>query len=87
MSCNKIIHNEFKNMGQLVCDFCNVKLVDDMIVKLEDPCCEKMHLVTDDGMYICVKCGVGRGYNAAPEYTEEKKECVYKKVSYCKHGK
>ena len=41
MSCDSEIHNELKEMGQLVCDFCDLKLVDDIIVKQEDPCCKK----------------------------------------------
>ena len=41
MSCDSEIHNELKEMGQFACDFCDVKLVDDIIVKQEDPCCKK----------------------------------------------
>ena len=66
----KIIHDEFKNVGQLVCDFCDVKLVDNIIVKQEDPCCEKMNLIKDDGMNICKECGVVYGYDVAPEYND-----------------
>ena len=33
ISCDSEIHNELKDMDELFCDFCNVKLVDDIIVK------------------------------------------------------
>ena len=41
MSCNKGIHNVLKKMGQLMCDFCDLKLVDNEIVVNDEMCCEK----------------------------------------------
>ena len=41
MSCDSEIHNELTEMGQLVCDFCDVKLVDNEIVVKDEMCCEK----------------------------------------------
>ena len=84
MSCDSEIHNTLKEMGQSVCNFCDVKLVDDIIVKQEDLCCEKMDLIKDDGMNVCQNCGVVNGYDLqAPyiDYNEDmykirKKACI-----------
>ena len=45
MTCNKIIHNEIKDMGQIFCDFCDLKLADN-IWKQDDSHCEKMNFFT-----------------------------------------
>ena len=69
MSCNSIIHDELKAMGNSICDFCDVKLVDD-ILKQEDPCCEKIDLIKDDGMNVCKNCGVVNGYDLQAPYID-----------------
>ena len=78
MSCDSEIHDALKEMDQLVCDFCDVKLVDDIIVKQEDPCCEKMDLIQDNGMNVCKSCGVVNGYDLQPPYVDFY-ENMYKK--------
>ena len=69
MNCNSIIHDELKAMGNSICDFCDVKLVDD-ILKQEDPCCEKIDLIKDDGMNVCKNCGVVNGYDLQDPYID-----------------
>ena len=41
MSCDSEIHDVQIEIGQSVCDFCGIKLVDNIIGKQEDPCCKK----------------------------------------------
>ena len=69
MSCNSVIHDELKAMGNSISDFCDVKLVDD-ILKQEDPCYEKIDLIKDDGMNVCKNCGVVNGYDLQALYID-----------------
>ena len=99
---NKIIHNSLKDeMNKSYCYFCGVKLVDDIIVKQEDSCCERMDTIKDNGMNICKTCAVVNGYDLQPPYIDFYKNMykirrksiyiyiyiyIYKKISYYKYG-
>ena len=86
--CDKIISNFLKDeMNENYCDFCDVKLVDNIIVKQKDPCCKnKMALNKDNDMNCCKSCGVVNGNDLQPPYIDfhenkykfKKKICVLK---------
>ena len=50
MYCNDVIHNELKDMGEVTCDFCYEKIVDDTdeIVRKETYCCNNIELINDN---------------------------------------
>lgn len=70
MNCDQIIHDELKEMSQLYCDFCDLKLEDNVLKKEEGDCCENMELIKDDGMNVCINCGLVDGYDLVNEYIE-----------------
>ena len=55
-----IVYSFLKDeMNESYCDFCDVKLVDNIIVKQEDPCYKnKMALVKGNGVNCYKSCGV-----------------------------
>ena len=73
MNCNKDIHDELKESGEISCPFCDQKLEDsnekpkDRLVK-NDLCCDDQYIINDDGMLACLSCGVVQGYNYVKEY-------------------
>ena len=56
------IYNELRRLVNQFVIFVDVKLVDDIIVKQENPCCEQMDLIKDNGMNVCKSCGVVNDY-------------------------
>ena len=73
MNCNKELHDELKESGDVVCPFCDQKLEDsnekpqDRLVKYYS-CCDNQYIINDDGMLACLSCGVVQGYNYVKEY-------------------
>ena len=73
MNCNKELHDELKESGDIVCPFCDQKLEDskekpqDRLVKYYS-CCDNQYIINDDGMLACLSCGVVQGYNYVKEY-------------------
>ena len=73
MNCNKDIHDELKELGEISCPFCDQKLEDsnekpqDRLVKYYS-CCDNQYIINDDGMLACLSCGVVQGYNYVKEY-------------------
>ena len=73
MNCNKELHDELKESGDIVCPFCDQKLEDsnekplDRLVKYE-LCCDNQYIINDDGMLACLSCGVVQGYDYVKEY-------------------
>ena len=73
MNCNKDIHDEMKELGEISCPFCDQKLEDsnekpqDRLVKYYS-CCDNQYIINDDGMLACLSCGVVQGYNYVKEY-------------------
>ena len=58
-------------MGHLACDFCYL-ILEDKILKQEDPCCENKELVKDDGMNVCQNCCIAivDSYDFKTDYIE-----------------
>ena len=77
MCCDSEIHDALKEMDQSVCDFCDIKLVDNIIVKQEDLCCKNMDLIKDNGMNVCKNCGVVDCYDLQGPYIDNN-ENMYK---------
>ena len=75
MNCNKELHDELKESGDIVCPFCDQKLEDsnekpqDRLVKYYS-CCDNQYIINDDGMLVCRSCGIGQGYNYVKEYVD-----------------
>ena len=73
MNCNKELHDELKESGDIVCPFCNQKLEDsnekpqDRLVKYYS-CCDNQYIINDDGMLACLSCGIVQGYKSSVEY-------------------
>ena len=72
MNCNKDIHDELKESGEISCPFCDKNLDSnekpkDRLVK-NDLCCDDPYIINDDGMLACLSCGVVQGYNYVKEY-------------------
>ena len=73
MNCNKELHDELKESGDIVCPFCDQKLEDsnekpqDRLVKYYS-CCDNQDIIKDNGMSVCQICGVVQGYDYVKEY-------------------
>lgn len=67
--CSECIHDELKEMGYLVCYFCDRNMVDSR-VKIDEPCCESRELIDDNGIVLCIRCGVVDSYNFASTYVD-----------------
>ena len=66
MYCNSVLHNEFKNMMEVMCPFCNQQMVE--VDKVVEPCCSEQDMETVDGTNTCINCGLVDGYNYVAEY-------------------
>ena len=93
MNCNSKIHDEFRNMGEFNCPFCDIKLEDsdekpqDRLAKY-DLCCDCQDIINNDGMIVCRSCGIVQGYETAREYVdfyENKYRMKRKSVYYRKY--
>ena len=74
MNCNKELHDELINCGEISCPFCDKNLDSnekpkDRLVK-NDLCCDNQDVINEDGMLVCQICGVVQGYNIASEYVD-----------------
>ena len=63
MSCNSELHNEFNNMIEVICPFCNQEIA--KVDKVVELCCDKMD-VNDENT--CINCGVVNGDVYTKEY-------------------
>ena len=70
MNCNKELHDELKESGDIVCPFCDQKLEDSNEKPKKDLCCDNQYIINDDGMLACLSCGVVQGYNYVKEYVD-----------------
>ena len=70
MNCNKDIHDELKESGDIVCPFCDQKLEDSLEKPKDLECCVEQDFITTDGMQVCRSCGVVQGYNYVKEYVD-----------------
>ena len=75
MNCNKELHDELKESGDIVCPFCDQKL-EDSNEKPQDRlakyylCCDNQYIINDDGMLACLSCGIVQGYESSVEYVD-----------------
>ena len=53
MSCNLILHDEFLNMGEIICLFCDKQLT--TLPNTVDPCCSEQDMNVKN---TCINCGV-----------------------------
>ena len=91
MNCNKELHDELKESGDIVCPFCDQKLEDsnekpqDRLVKYYS-CCDNQYIINDDGMLACLSCGIVQGYNYVKEYVNfyENRHRFVRKSVYCR---
>ena len=53
--CDKTIHEELINIGDNICPFCEIVLIN--VEQIEYKCCEKKLLYDVDGIKVCIFCG------------------------------
>ena len=70
MYCNKELHDELKESGDIVCPFCDEKIKDSNKITKDDECCDNQDVINENGMQVCRSCGVVQGYNYAKEYVD-----------------
>ena len=70
MNCNKDIHDELINCGEISCPFCDQELEDYDEKPKDNECCCNQDIVDDQGMRVCRSCGVVQGYNYVKEYVD-----------------
>lgn len=70
MNCDLVIHDKFKNMGELTCPFCDQQVKEYVSVKKDEPCCENKELINDVGMIVCQNCGVADSHNLVSGYID-----------------
>ena len=68
MSCISQIHNEFMDIGESICPFCDQLLEEGE--KVFDLCCNDQDLEHNNGMKICLNCGSVHGYDNVNEYID-----------------
>ena len=68
MNCNKELHNELKESGDVVCPFCD-EIIQDRSVENE-LCCDCQDIINGNGMNVCKSCGVVQGYDIASQYVD-----------------
>ena len=66
MSCDLEIHEELKNIREPTCPFCDRLLVE--VDKVVEPCCSEQDVVNENGMNVCMNCGLVCGYDYVDEY-------------------
>ena len=69
MDCNIDIHDELKELGDISCPFCDQNLDSNEKPRLAkyELCCDCQDIINDDGMSVCLSCGVVQGYNYVKE--------------------
>ena len=72
MDCNIDIHDELINCGEISCPFCDKNLDSNEKPRLAkyELCCDCQDIINDDGMSVCLSCGIVQGYNIASEYVD-----------------
>ena len=67
MNCNKDIHDELKESGEISCPFCD-QILDSNEKPKDDLCCDCQDIINDNGMLVCQSCGIVQGYESSVEY-------------------
>ena len=75
MNCNKDIHNELIELGELNCPFCDQELMEvdtcgDQELKEVDACCNKPDVISDNGIKVCKNCGQVHSYEIVKEFID-----------------
>ena len=69
MNCNLEIHDEFENMGELTCPFCDQRLADvGRNTEVVESCCDKKDMFNDNGMNVCLSCGTVHSQDLVSPY-------------------
>ena len=68
MTCTNEIHNELLKMNELICPFCNKKMIEIYNIKSFDSCCSEQDIGNINGMNTCINCGLVDGYVFVNEY-------------------
>ena len=58
MTCTNEIHNELLKMNELICPFCNKKMMEIDNIKVVDSCCCEKDMIIINGMNTCMNCGL-----------------------------
>ena len=74
MNCNTDIHDELSDSGEISCPFCDQNLGSndkpkDCLVANE-LCCSDQYIEHNNGMNVCLNCGLVHGYNNVTEYID-----------------
>ena len=82
MCCNSQIHDELKNIEESTCPFCD-KLLEEGVKAAESCCCEQ-DMEHNNGIYVCVNCGIVHSYEFQTEYLDyyENMHRIYRKSVY-----
>ena len=82
MCCNPEVHTELMIIGESTCPFCDQLLVEGD--KVTDLCCSKQDIENNNGINICLNCGLVHGYDNANEYINfyENIHRIHKKSFY-----
>ena len=67
--CDSNIHDELINLEQSTCPFCDQLLVTES-AKEAIPCCSKQDIENNDGIYVCLNCGLVHSYTTDNEYID-----------------
>ena len=68
MNCNLDIHNGITEMNEIICPFCDKKLVE--VERFIESCCDKSDVEKDDYKLVCKNCGSVHGYVNADEFVD-----------------
>ena len=66
MSCDFVLHDEFLNIGEIICPFCDQQLT--TLTNTVESCCSEQDMENINGMNTCVNCGLVNGCDYTPDY-------------------
>ena len=68
MTCTNEIHNELLKMNELICPFCNKRMIEMDNIKVVDSCCYEKDIIIIDGMNTCINCGLVHSCDCVTPY-------------------
>ena len=68
MCCNSQIHEELMNIEESTCPFCDQLLVEGD--KVAESCCSEQYLDHNNGVKVCINCGLVNSYVYLTEYLD-----------------
>ena len=74
MICNIGIHEGLRDMGKVICPFCEKELQECKV--LYELCCDNQNMINDTGKIVCQHCGKVDIYNTVDEYIDFYKNIV-----------